>query len=60
METTSGAISRTLCTLAQHPDSQERLRKEITESRASGGDLDYNDLMALPYLEAVIRETLRL
>jgi cytochrome P450 len=60
MDTTSGALARILHVLAQHPDAQERLRKEIVESRANGGDADYNDLDALPYLDAVIRETLRL
>jgi cytochrome P450 len=60
MDTTSGALARILYVLAQHPDVQKRLRQEITESRASGDDLDYNDLLALPFLEAVIRETLRL
>ena len=60
MDSTSGAMARILHTLAQHPDVQERLRQEIVQSRASGGDLDYNDLVALPYVDAVIRETLRL
>jgi cytochrome P450 len=60
MDTTSGALARILHILAQHPDVQGRLRQEITASRANGGDLDYGDLMALPYLDAVIRETLRL
>ena len=59
VDTAAGALARILQTLAQHPDAQRRLRQEITESRASG-DLDYNDLTALPYLDAVIRETLRL
>lgn len=59
MDTTSGALARILHVLAQHPDAQEKLRKEIIESRANG-DADYNDLDALPYLNAIIRETLRL
>jgi cytochrome P450 len=50
MVTTSAALARILHVLAQHPDVQERLRKEITESGANGGDVDYNDLTALPYL----------
>ena len=60
MDTTSGALARVLQMLAQNPDIQERLRREITKSRANGGDLDYNGLTDLPYLDAVIRETLRL
>lgn len=60
MDTTSGALSRLLYMLAQHQDVQEKLRAEIKEARAHGGDLDYNGLDSLPYLDAVIRETLRL
>jgi cytochrome P450 len=60
MDTTSGSLARILYMLAQNPDVQERLRREITGGRASGGDLGYNDLADLPYLDAVIRETMRL
>jgi len=60
MDTTSGSLARILYMLAQNPDVQERLRREITEGRASGGDLGYNNLVDLPYLDAVIRETMRL
>ena len=59
MDTTSNAMSRTLQLLAQHPDIQERLRREVVEARTHG-DLDYDQLHALPYLDAVCRETLRL
>ena len=59
MDTTSNALSRIFHLLAAHPDVQEKLRAEILE--ASGGeDLDYDALVALPYLDAVCRETLRL
>ncbi|KAF9224511.1 cytochrome P450 [Gyrodon lividus] len=60
METTSGALSRILLTLAHHPDVQERLRAEYKEAKAEKGELDHDDLLNLPYLEAVCRETLRL
>lgn len=59
MDTTSNAMSRTLHLLAQHPDVQEKLRHEVVEARAHG-DLDYDQVHALPYLDAVCRETLRL
>ena len=58
-DTTSASTARILHLLAQHPDVQERVRNEIREARASGGDLDYNQLSALPYLDAIIRETMR-
>ena len=61
MDTTSNALSRTLHLLAIHPDVQEKLRAEIVE--AQGGDrsdIPYDDLVKLPYLDAICRETLRL
>jgi cytochrome P450 len=57
--TTSSAICRILHQLALNLDVQDRLRKEVTEARAANGDLDYDALMSLPYLDAVCRETLR-
>jgi len=60
MDTTSGALSRTLHLLAQHQEVQEKLRREVTEARAKTGDLTYDGLVSLPYLDAVCRESLRL
>ena len=60
MDTTSGALSRTLHLLAQHQEAQEKLRSEVTEARAKTGDLTYDGLVSLPYLDAVCRESLRL
>ncbi|KAI5118708.1 hypothetical protein M0805_004508 [Coniferiporia weirii] len=60
-DTTSAALSKILELLARHPSSQERLRDELIEARTrEGGDLAYDALHALPYLDAVCRETLRL
>ena len=61
METTSNALSLTLWRLAKHQDVQDRVRQEIREAReATGGaDIGYDDLVALPYLDAICRETLR-
>ncbi|EIW61094.1 cytochrome P450 [Trametes versicolor FP-101664 SS1] len=59
MDTTSNALSITLSLLAEHPDVQEKLRKEIIEA-SNGEDLGYDTLVSLPYLDAVCRETLRL
>ncbi len=41
-------------------DVQDKLRKEIAEAREGGGDLSYDDLVSLPYLDAICRETMRL
>jgi cytochrome P450 len=58
-DTTANAISKILELLAQHPEAQEKLRKEVTEARG-GQDISYDDLQALTYLDAIVRETLRL
>ncbi|TFK40020.1 cytochrome P450 [Crucibulum laeve] len=59
MDTTSGALSKTLYLLSTHPNVQERLRQEILTACRDGEDLSYDDLVDLPYLDAVCRETLR-
>jgi len=59
MDTTSGALAHTLHLLAEHPQVQEKLRTEILEA-GNGQDIPYDQLVELPYLDAVCRETLRL
>ncbi|OSC97770.1 cytochrome P450 [Trametes coccinea BRFM310] len=72
-ETTTSALARLLWVLAQEPPAQTRLRSEvreakITHARAIGMNesewqrvsLPYDVLIGLPYLDAVVRETLRL
>lgn len=61
MDTTSNALSLTLWRLAKNPAAQDRLRKEVLDAQAAhdGGDIGYDDLVALPYMDAVCRETLR-
>jgi cytochrome P450 len=46
--------------LALYPDVQDRLRKEIVDARTAKGDMDLDEIMALPYLDAVVKETLRM
>ncbi|THH09099.1 hypothetical protein EW145_g2244 [Phellinidium pouzarii] len=58
-ETTTGAVSRILHQLALNPDVQSRLRDEVSAARKEHGDLEYDVLMGLPYLDAICRETLR-
>ncbi|KAI0689235.1 cytochrome P450 [Cytidiella melzeri] len=58
-DTTSTALARILHLLAQHPEAQERLRDEITNARHDS-DISYDQLVDLPFLDAICRETLRL
>ncbi|KAF6751311.1 cytochrome P450 [Ephemerocybe angulata] len=61
MDTTSNALARTIDLLGEHQDIQDKLRKEISEACGSHeGDLDYDTLTQLPFLDAVCRESLRL
>ncbi|KAF5380257.1 hypothetical protein D9757_008190 [Collybiopsis confluens] len=62
MDTTSNAMSRILDLLALHPKIQDRLRQELVDARKDhqGQNLTYDELVSLPYLDAVCRETLRL
>lgn len=59
-DTTSNALSRTLYLLTQHPEIQNKLREELMEAKRTYGDVPYDELVELPYLDAVCRETLRL
>ena len=60
-DTTSSSMTQIVDLLAQHPDVQERLREEIIQARDEcNGDISYDKLVSLPYLDAVCRETLRL
>ncbi|XP_046753147.1 uncharacterized protein LOC124416262 [Diprion similis] len=60
-ETSSTTISHALMELAQNHDMQDRLRREIVESlKASNGDITYDGVKQLKYLDMVFKETLRL
>ncbi len=65
MDTTSNVLCRILHTLAQHPDAQDQLRAEFIDAQGSFDvdncvNIHYDELVKLPYLDAVCRETLRL
>ncbi|KAB5592714.1 Cytochrome P450 family protein [Ceratobasidium theobromae] len=59
-ETSSTAVARILGVLANLPDVQEKLREEVDEyfEKTSGESGD--GLLELPYLDAIVREALRL
>ncbi|KAJ6549730.1 cytochrome P450 [Mycena capillaripes] len=56
-DTTSSSLNRMFQLLAMHPNVQDKLRAEIL---AAPMELDHDALVALPYLDAVVREVLRL
>lgn len=60
MDTTSSGLSRILWLLANHQDVQDKLRLEVREAQKqniSSTDLAYDELVNLPYLDAVCRES---
>lgn len=57
-ETTSNATSFALLSLATYPAVQSRLREELLS--VSNDDPNMDELNALPYLDAVVKEALRL
>ena len=59
-DTTSNALVRVLQLLAEHQDVQDKVRAELCEAGPDGQDIPYDQLVALPYLDAICRETLRL
>ena len=60
MDTTSNALARTLQLLAENQDVQHKVRAELMEACSEDEDIPYDQLVALPYLDAVCRETMRL
>ncbi|PCH36060.1 cytochrome P450 [Wolfiporia cocos MD-104 SS10] len=58
-DTTANSLCRILHMLAQHEDTQAKLRDEIVAA-GDGDNIPYDALNRLPYLDAVVRETLRL
>lgn len=61
MDTTSNALSIIIHLLANHQDVQDKLRAEIKATNDTiQGDIPYDQLVELPYLDAICRETMRL
>lgn len=66
-DTTSGGLTRTLHVLSLRQDLQSRLRAEALAAREraceqgqENGDIEYDELMKLPLLDATVKEVLRL
>eukprot|EP01130_Rhizamoeba_saxonica_P016220 TRINITY_DN7456_c0_g1_i1.p1 TRINITY_DN7456_c0_g1~~TRINITY_DN7456_c0_g1_i1.p1 ORF type:complete len:358 (-),score=41.01 TRINITY_DN7456_c0_g1_i1:40-1113(-) len=59
-DTTTQALSWSIYLLSQNPEKCEKLRNEIAETFPDGEIPDYERLQNMPYIIAVIDETLRL
>ncbi len=61
-DTTATAICAVIFFLSQHPDSVETLRSELRDHRKSGDRKlsNYGSLWSLRYLQAVVKEAMRL
>nr|XP_024216018.1 cytochrome P450 6a2-like [Halyomorpha halys] len=59
-ETTSTALYFTLYMLAKHKDIQDRARKEVQEVKAKYGQLTFDSLKELKFLNNCISEAMRL
>lgn len=59
-ETTSSLMTYLVYSLACNPSVQEKLLQEVLEAKNSDGNLNYHQIMKMPYLDAVISETLRM
>ncbi|KAJ8715359.1 hypothetical protein PYW07_009841 [Mythimna separata] len=59
-ESTPNALLFTMALLGSHPDVQERVFSEIQEVLGEDRDVEKMDLSRLQYLEAVVKESLRL
>ncbi|KAJ4132433.1 hypothetical protein NW754_015249 [Fusarium falciforme] len=58
--TTSHTAAFACWLLTRHPDAQDRLRRELFERYPDPDDINIREMMDLPYLDGVIRETMRL
>nr|XP_018912978.1 PREDICTED: cytochrome P450 6j1-like isoform X1 [Bemisia tabaci]XP_018912979.1 PREDICTED: cytochrome P450 6j1-like isoform X1 [Bemisia tabaci] len=61
LDPVAATVTFGLYELAFHPEIQERLFEEIQAARMkSGGEIEYDDIKDMQYLEQVVNETLRL
>jgi cytochrome P450 len=58
--TTSHTATFTCFELANHPDVQAKLRQKLVNKFPDSANIDQKEMMDMPYLDAVIRETMRL
>ncbi|KAH6899225.1 cytochrome P450 [Coprinopsis sp. MPI-PUGE-AT-0042] len=59
-DTTLGTALGLILALAQHPEAQRRAQEEIDSVMGPGQLLDFDDLARLPYLQALLKEVVRM
>ena len=59
-ETTATLLTYTSYALSMNQEKQDKLRQEVKDAFGNGKELDYETVSSLPYLDAVISETLRM
>ncbi|KAM3406442.1 hypothetical protein ACQJBY_000497 [Aegilops geniculata] len=59
-DTVSGTIEWAMAELLQDPQSMTKLQQELKSVVGSKTHVEYSDIDRLPYLQAVVKETLRL
>ncbi|KAH8820751.1 cytochrome P450 [Xylogone sp. PMI_703] len=60
MEATGYVLSFATFFLLRHPEARVKLERELFESKSSIQEFDHRKIMSLPYLTAVVKESLRL
>ncbi|KAF9024368.1 cytochrome P450 [Hymenopellis radicata] len=59
-DTTANSLAWLLYELSRHPEDQDRIRQEISQVRPDTGVLTSSDYNAMPWLNASLKEALRL
>ncbi|KAL1806582.1 hypothetical protein DCAR_0832399 [Daucus carota subsp. sativus] len=59
-ETSTNTTEWAMTELILHPDKMMRLRNDIAESVSQKGRIEESELLRMPYLQAVVKETMRL
>ncbi|KAF8675202.1 hypothetical protein HU200_047869 [Digitaria exilis] len=60
VDTIASTIEWAMAELLQHPDTMSKLQEELRKVLGSKAHVEHSDINRLPYLQAVVRETLRL
>ena len=59
-DTTFAVIEWTMAELIRNPEAMKTLQNEVREVAGSKNEIDEQDLERMPYLKAVMKESLRL